>query len=311
MATLMKHIPVLLDEVIDHFKDLEIKIFCDCTLGNAEHAKAILKNHSEIKTFIGIDQDLEALKLAKSNLAEFKEKVQLFHDNFKNIDLILEKEKIKKVDGFLFDIGVSSMQLDEKERGFSFRNDGPLDMRMNKEQKLTAETVVNEASQKELEKIFREFAEEKRWKQAASKIVEERKKKRITTTKELADILSGCCFRKPKIHPATLAFQGLRIYVNDELTVLQQALEKAIDKLAVGGRIAVISFHSLEDRIVKELFKANAKKTHSNIYRMKEESESKLKILTKKPIKPSNKEIKNNPRSRSGILRVAEKVKDE
>ncbi len=309
MAT-MRHIPVLLDEVLDHFKDIKIKVFCDSTLGNAAHAKAILENHPEIEKFIGIDQDSEALALAKKNLEKFQGKVSFFHDNFKNVDAILENENIQSVDGFLFDLGVSSMQLDESERGFSFRLSGPLDMRMNKDQKLTAEIVVNEFPEKELEKIFKELGEEKRWKQAAFRIVSERRKKRISTTKELADILYDCCYKKGKLHPATLVFQGLRIYVNDELNSLKQALEKAIERLSPNGRIAVISFHSLEDRIVKELFKNKSKKVHSNIYRLKKD-EAKLKIITKKPIKPTLKEIRNNPRSRSAVLRVAEKVANE
>jgi 16S rRNA (cytosine1402-N4)-methyltransferase len=308
MATLMKnsnHIPVLLNEVVAHFKDVKLKVFCDCTLGAGSHSKEILKNHEEIETYIGIDQDFSALELAKKNIN--RKDANLFHDNFSNLDKILDSLNISSVDGFLFDLGVSSMQLNESERGFCFLHEGPLDMRMNKGVELTAEKVVNEFSQKDLEKIFRDYGEEIRWRQAAAKIIEERKKERITNTKQLADILTSCCFRKEKIHPATLCFQGLRIFVNNELESIKIALQKAIDRLSSGGRIAVISFHSLEDRIVKEIFKENSKKTHLNIYRMKKE-EIKLKILTKKPLRPTFQEMKENPRSRSGILRVAEKV---
>jgi 16S rRNA (cytosine1402-N4)-methyltransferase len=302
----MRHVPVLLKEVMDVFKDDEISVFVDGTLGAGGHAKSLLSNHPEISKYIGIDQDIVALQESGKNLKDFEDKIKLIKGNFESLDEILEDEKTTKVDGFLFDIGVSSMQLDDKERGFSFQKDAFLDMRMDLSLKLTAEEVVNTFSEDELEKIFREYGEEIESLKIAKKIVEIRRKKRITTTKELADIIVQTKTKKRKIHPATLVFQGLRIYVNDELNVLKKALKKAIERLNKNKKIAVITFHSLEDRIVKEIFKEASKKTHVNIYKEKQ-IDPILINLTKKPIKASFQELKKNPRARSAKLRVAEK----
>jgi 16S rRNA (cytosine1402-N4)-methyltransferase len=284
------HRPVLLREVIDNFKGVNLKVFIDATLGAAGHAMKILEEHEEIEEFIGIDRDVEAFKIAKEELKPWCEKVKIFHGNFFDFEEFFEGN----VSGFLFDLGISSMQIESGERGFSFLRDGPLDMRMDIREKLTAEEVVNEFSEKELGKIFKRYGEERFWKRAARAVVKEREKRRIKTTKELADILSGVCRKKRGLHPATLVFQSLRIFVNDELNVLEKTLKKAIDKLFKGGRIAVISFHSLEDRRVKNVFKENEKK--------------KLKIITKKPIRASLRERRENRRSRSAKLRVAERI---
>ena len=304
----VSHIPVLLEEVLESFKDLKLNIFFDATVGAGGHAKEILKQHPEIKIYIGVDQDKCALKKAEENLKNYGEKVRLVNDNFEHLDIILKKLEISRVDGFLFDLGVSSMQLDVEERGFSIKKIGPLDMRMDISKKLTAEEVVNTYSAKDLEKIFKDYGEEKRAKIIAKAIANRREKKRIATTRELSDVVEKVVRKKRKIHPATLVFQALRIYVNDELRVLKKALDKAIDRLNTNGRIAVISFHSLEDRIVKYFFKKESKKEHVNIYKtQKKRVVEKLKVLTKKPIKPSLEEIRKNPRARSAKMRVAEK----
>jgi len=286
----IKHIPVLLKEFLQSFKDSEIKVFVDGTLGAAGHAKAILDEHTEIETFIGLDQDQVALDIANENLKEYMNKVSLFHENYKNIDKILDELNIKKCDGIFLDIGVSSMQIDSESRGFSFRFDSYLDMRMNKDSRLTAFEVINKFSQRELERIFSEYGEEGKAKKAAIAIVQERRKKKIETTFDLLKVLEPVLGKRRKIHPATKIFQALRIYVNDELNVLKEGLQKAINRLEKNGKIAVISFHSLEDRIVKHAFK----------------EDKSLKILTKKPIVAGREE--RNPRARSAKLRIAIKL---
>ena len=303
----MKHIPVLLNEVLDGFKDVKLNTFVDATLGAGGHAREILLHHREIKTFIGLDQDKEAIEIAEDNLSDFKHKLKIINSNFGCLEEVLKKENIKSVDGILFDVGVSSMQLDNEERGFSFSKDAYLDMRMDRSKDLTAEIVINTFTEKELEKIFWDYGEEYASKRIAKRIVEERKIKRITRTKQLSDLIIKAGVRGRKIHPATLTFQALRIFVNDELNVLEKAVIAAIDHLSYGGRVAVICFHSLEDRIVKDAFRSAAKKTHVNEYKH-EKKIAKIKIITKKPIRSSVDEIKINPRSRSAKLRVAEKT---
>jgi len=278
----MKHISVLRDEVVQAFEGVSLKVFFDGTLGAGGHAEAILRAHPEIERYLGCDKDPGALNLAKERLKEFKQ-VEFIRRSYSELG--------QEIDGFLIDIGVSSMQLDQKERGFSFRFDGPLDMRMDPEGDLTAEEIVNRWPEKELERIFREYGEERQARRAAEAIVKARKKRRLETTQELIDVVKPV-LKWGKIHPATLIFQALRIAVNDELGELERGLNAAIRCLKVGGRIAVISFHSLEDRIVK--------------HRLKEEES--LQVLTKKPIVPTEKECRENPRSRSAKLRVAEKI---
>ena len=304
----MRHVPVLLEEVLKSFDDLKIDTFVDATLGAGGHSSAILQHHDEIKTYVGIDQDKVALKLAAENINLDSSKKHLINDNFGNLKDILNDLQIKEVDAFLFDVGVSSMQLDEDERGFSFRKDATLDMRMDQSKELTAEKVVNSFSERELDKIFYEYGEEKASKKIARKIVENRSINKIITTKQLAELILEVVPRKRRIHPATLVFQALRIFINDELNVLEKALQIAIDFLSPTGRIAVISFHSLEDRIVKEAFKKAAKKMHVNEYKY-DKKIPKIKILTKKPILPSLEETKSNTRARSAKLRVAERCR--
>ncbi len=283
----MDHVPVLLDEVLEAFQGKSLKVFFEGTVGAAGHSKAILEAHPEIETYFGCDRDESALAIAKENLKPWWEKVELIHGPFAELDTYLGKTKI---DGFFIDIGVSSMQLDTGDRGFSFRVDAPLDMRMDQTMALTAENLIHELPEKELARIFFEYGEEFRSRAAAAAVVRARKKKRICTTHELLKVLEPV-LRKGKIHFATKVFQALRIAVNDELGQLKRGLEGAISHLNVGGILAVISFHSLEDRIVKWCFR----------------DEKSLNILTKKPLQASREEMKKNARSRSAKLRVAQK----
>lgn len=287
----MSHIPVLLEEVLQAFEGKSLKVFFEGTVGAGNHAKAILEAHPEIEKYLACDRDASALEIAKKNLQPWWEKVEWIHGPFGQAARYLEERKIPSIDAFFIDIGVSSMQFDEGSRGFSFRTDAPLDMRMDVDLAVTAETLVNELPEVELARIFFEYGEEFRSRAAAKAIVAARKKRRIETTFQLVDILNPV-LRKGKIHPATKVFQALRIAVNDELGQLKQGLDAAIDRLAVGGILAVITFHSLEDRIVKWRFR----------------EEERLKILTKKPLEASREETKKNPRARSAKLRVAEKV---
>jgi len=294
---MISHISVLRDEVVQAFEGMEIKTFFDGTLGAGGHASAILEAHPEIERYIGCDRDPIAHGIAKVTLAPWAKKVEIVRGSYSDLERILEERGIVSIDGYLIDIGVSSMQLDEKDRGFSFRFEGPLDMRMDPDGDLTAEKIVNEYSERDLERIFRDYGEERQARRAAEAIVLARKKRRIETTAELIEIVKPV-LKWGKIHPATLIFQALRIVVNDELGELERGLDVAIKRLSPGGRLAVISFHSLEDRIVK--------------HRLRDDVGTKwepgmLKILTKKPILPSEIECKQNPRSRSAKLRVAEK----
>jgi 16S rRNA (cytosine1402-N4)-methyltransferase len=284
----MTHKPVLMREVLEVFAGKQLRIFFDGTLGAGGHARAILEAHPEIERYIGCDRDPRAHELAGANLAPWREKVEFVRGSY--------AEQVAEVagciDGFLIDIGVSSMQLDERERGFSFMGDAPLDMRMDPESRLTAAEIVNRYSEVELARIIFEYGEERRSRQVAKAIVEARRKKRIQTTGELVEIIKPAA-TKGRLHFATLTFQALRIVVNDELGQLERGLKAAMGKMCSGGRIAVISFHSLEDRIVKNVLR---------------DARDQVKVLTKKPIGPSEEEAKANARSRSSKLRAAEKL---
>lgn len=288
------HIPVLQDAIMRQLKEKSLKTFCDATVGLGGHAKLLLENHPEIELYIGLDQDQNALDLAKASLEPFQKKTDFICSNFRFLDQVFAEKNLPKVDGFLFDIGVSSMQLDQKERGFSFLRDGPLDMRMDENNPLTAEKVVNECSEKELGQIFRDFGEEPMWRAISKAIYKSRKQKRIKTTLELVEVIESVKKRRGRIHPATLAFQAIRIFVNQELKVLEEALAKSLDLLEEGGLLLVISFHSLEDRIVKNFLRSRAKE-YGDV------------LLTKKPIIAEREEIKKNPRARSAKMRVLQK----
>ena len=301
------HIPVLLKEVLHYLIPKKGGgVYIDCTLGGGGHSKAILERIYPDGLLIGIDRDIEAIKAARKELSNFLDRAILIRDNFKNLEEILSNLKIKVVSGVLFDLGVSSHQLRERERGFSFREDGHLDMRMDPTQKFNASTLINNYTEEELVRIFGKYGEERFSKRIARLIVLERQKNPITTTKQLADLVIRALPKAKKrgrwrIHPATRVFQAIRIEVNQELDLLEKSLNQAIKVLEDKGRICVISYHSLEDRIVKNVFKkAEREKVAKENYG--------LKIITKKPIRASQEEIKRNPKARSAKLRVAEKT---
>jgi len=292
------HLPVILKEAIGALNLKPGGVVLDATVGGGGHASEILKRIMPGGRLIGIDADETALSIAENALRGCKGSFKLIHENFRNLDNVLLKENIKSLDAILFDIGVSSYQLEDPSRGFGIKQDSRLDMRMDSRLKMTAADVVNRFKEKELSEVIKRFGEERFHNRIAAYIVEERAKKPIETTHELAAIIRkavGSRCRKSRIDPATRTFQALRIVVNDELAAFEEGLKKAVSWLAIKGRIAVISFHSLEDRIAKNLFKGYA-------------SLGILKIITKKPLRPSDKEIESNPRSRSAKLRVAERM---
>ncbi len=302
------HYPVLRSEVLSLLEDRQIKIFVDGTLGAGGHAEAILSAHPVVEQYIGIDQDTQALEIAGDRLKSWGEKVSYHHGNFVEVIPTLKGS----IDGILLDLGVSSMQLDRAERGFSFAKEGPLDMRMNRDKPLTAEEIVNTWSVSDLGRIFRDYGEEKQWRAAAHAIVEARKEERITTTTQLSEVLRGVVRKKKgkSIHPHTLIFQGLRICVNSELEVVQDVLPICVEKLKVGGCLAVITFHSLEDRIVKKMFRQMASDKHdtSGFGGVFLDKEPLVTDLTRRPIISSEGEMEENPRSRSAKLRAVEKL---
>jgi len=296
--TKVPHIPVLFNEVIDTFKDLENGYVIDCTLGYGGHSLGILESNPNIKLICN-DQDDEALNFSKTRLAEYKDRIIFSKGNFKDV---INKYKEKNIVGILADIGVSSLQLDKNERGFGF-NSETLDMRMDQNQDLSAKEVVNEYSQSDLEKIFREYGEVKEYKKVASLIVQNRP---FSSSKELAEFLSKN-MSKGKLHPATLPFQGIRIEVNNELGVLEELFEQIENANFTDTKVAIISFHSLEDRIVKQVFKKWTQKCicPPHIERCEcGNNHAKGKVVTKKPIIPTKEEIKVNARSRSSKMRV-------
>ncbi|WP_291572754.1 16S rRNA (cytosine(1402)-N(4))-methyltransferase RsmH [Clostridium sp. UBA4548] len=307
-----KHISIMLQECIEGLNIKPDGIYVDCTLGGAGHSLEILKKLSRKGKLIGIDQDLDALSAAKERLKDY-ENVIFVHNNFYNIEDILEELNIEKVDGILMDLGVSSYQLDEGERGFSYMQDAPLDMRMNRESPFSAYNVVNEYSLEELHDVIKSFGEEKFAKKIATIIVDRRKKKPIETTFELVDIIKASIparFRQEGGHPAKRTFQAIRIEVNKELHILDRAITNSIEALNSKGRIAIITFHSLEDRIVKNKYKdlqdpCNCPKELPMCVCKKTPI---INIITKKPIEASEEELKVNSRSKSAKLRIAEKI---
>ena len=300
------HIPVLTKEIISYLDLKKGGVYIDCTLGGGGHSKAILEKIYPQGLLIGIDQDIEAIETAKEELKSYIDNIKLVKGNFKNLEGILTDLKIKTVSGIIFDLGVSFHQLKEKERGFSFKEESHLDMRMDLTQEFNADTLINSYSEKDLAEIFEKYGEERFSKRIARLIITERKKKAIATTKQLSDLVIRSLPRTKKrhtwrIHPATRVFQAIRIEVNQELKALEKGLNQAIRVLENKGKMCVISYHSLEDRIVKHLFK--------EVERVgKDQGDYGLKIITKKPIRPSSEEIRENPKARSAKLRVAEKI---
>ena len=307
-----KHVSVLLNETIDGLNINPDGIYVDGTLGGGGHSYEICKRLSDKGRLIGIDQDGEALEAARERLKEFEDKITLVRSNYCEIDTILKDLGIEKVDGIVLDLGVSSYQLDNLERGFSYKSDAPLDMRMDQRQNKTAADVVNNYSENELFRIIRDYGEDKFAKNIAKHIVMARKEKPLETTAELSEIIKASIpmkFQAKGGHPSKKTFQAIRIEVNQELTVLKESLDTMIDHLNPGGRICVITFHSLEDRITKIKFREN-----ENPCTCPPDfpvcvcgKVSKGKVITRKPIIPSEEEMTENKRSKSSKLRIFER----
>jgi 16S rRNA (cytosine1402-N4)-methyltransferase len=298
--TEVEHVPVMLKEAVEFLAPREGGTYVDCTLGGSGHAKEILNLIGPTGRLIGLDKDEIAIRRAKEVLAPYLEQVVFIHSDFRRIADLLKELQISEVDGILFDLGVSSYQVLEPERGFSYHADAALDMRMNREAKTTAADLVNNLSEKELSEIIYRYGEERWARRIASFIVTKRKKAPVTTTAQLVEIVKAAIparARRTGPHPARRTFMALRMAVNDELAAVEEGLRAGIPLLKPGGRVVAISFHSLEDRIVKGVFREHAAP-----------SQNVLRILTKKPLVPNNEEINVNPRSRSAKLRAAEKL---
>lgn len=305
-----EHIPVLLNECIEGLNIRRNGIYVDGTLGGAGHSKKIATALENTGTLIGIDRDEEAIKKAKDTLKQFTNVIYV-QDNHDNIKEIIEKLNIDKVDGILLDLGVSSYQIDEETRGFSYIKNSPLDMRMDRTQELTAEKVVNEYPEEKLADIIYKYGEEKFSRLIARKICEYRKTKRIETTAELVEIIEKCVPKQAQGgHPAKRTFQAIRIEVNNEIEPLYNTVINAIDTLKTGGRLCIITFHSLEDRAVKEAYQDSIGKCTCppDLPYCVCGNKPKGKIITKKPILPTQEEMENNSRSRSAKLRIFEKI---
>ena len=313
------HIPVLCDKVVDFLNPKPEGVYIDGTVGLGGHSAAILEISAPTGLLIGIDLDVEALTVAENRLHTFGERASLINGNFAEMDVLLAKHSVHAVDGILLDLGVSSLQLDTPHRGFSFNHTGPLDMRMNlgrrldsaKQAPLTAMQVVNDSTMDVLVDIFRRYGEERFAKRIAKQVVRARQQEPITTTTQFAEIVKKAVPQKTfKIHPATRVFQALRIHVNAELENLRSGLDAAISLLKSGGCLCVITFHSLEDRIVKRCFQTSARtcicppKTPICIC----EHKPSVEIVTKRPVLPGGDEIQHNPRARSAKLRVVRKL---
>jgi 16S rRNA (cytosine1402-N4)-methyltransferase len=294
------HIPVLLNETLSLFKNMQDGYFIDCTCGFGGHSEAILKTFPNIK-LIAIDQDIDALNFAKKRLEPVKDRIEFVHSRSSEA---LLNYKDRKIAGILADIGVSSYQLDQRSRGFNFEGE-TLDMRMNQSQEFSATDVINQYSVNELEKIFKEYGEERYAKKIAAKIVDRRKEKKFTSSKELAEFIASFIPRR-KIHPATQVFQAIRIEVNQELLELQRILENSLKIANEGTILSIITFHSLEDRIVKNTFREWSKNCICPPEAFRCEcgnNNAKVKLINKKPLVASKEELLNNPRSRSAKVR--------
>ncbi|MBD3426220.1 MAG: 16S rRNA (cytosine(1402)-N(4))-methyltransferase RsmH [Candidatus Omnitrophica bacterium] len=289
------HLPVLVREVIGNLSPEPGDVIFDGTLGGGGHAREIIKRIAPGGRLIGVDRDPEAVDRI---IQIFGDRGIFVNDDFRNVDRILTEVGVEKIDGAVFDLGLSSYQIDDQRRGFSFLKDGPLDMRFDKRQSLSAEKVVNEFGKEELAEIISKYGEERHARIVARAICSERRKKRISTTGDLVDVIRRAVGRKytrQRIHPAARTFQAIRIFVNEELVSVEEGVGKTLTFLSPGARICVISFHSLEDRIVKNIFRDSARA-------------GELRRVNKKPIRPGREEVAANPRSRSAKLRVAEKI---
>ncbi|MEW6543500.1 MAG: 16S rRNA (cytosine(1402)-N(4))-methyltransferase RsmH [Nitrospirota bacterium] len=297
MAT--SHVPVLAEEVVHWLACRPGGRYLDCTVGYGGHAARILELSAPDGILVGVDRDQEALRSARERLAPFGERARLVHGNFRELAAHLRSAGVPEVDGVIFDLGVSSVQLDRPERGFSFQADGPLDMRMDQAGGPTAAQLIRDLSEPELADLIYQYGEERYARRIARAIVRARAVRPIETTLQLASVIRGAVppvYRHGRLHCATRTFQALRIAVNRELDVLEEAIRGAAAALAPGGRLCVISFHSLEDRIAKQTFRA-----------LSHGPEARLSVLTKKPVTPSDSECRDNPRARSAKLRVVER----
>jgi len=306
-----QHESVLEGEVIQNFNLLEGSLIVDGTLGDGGHAELLLKNTTSVRV-LGIDRDMRAIERAEKRLAPFRDRITLVHGNFGDIKTILKKANVMNVDGLLLDLGVSSPQLDSPNRGFSFMRNGPLDMRMDSSQKITAADLLIELPDEKLVSVIKEYGEERFSKRIVRAIRQAQKQSAIKTTLQLSNIISSVIHasRQTKIHPATRTFQALRIAVNGELEHIKKALRDSVDILQESARVIVISFHSLEDRIVKNFFKTEEKGCvcPPKIPVCSCGHKQRLKIITRKPIIPAVEEVRRNSRASSAKLRVAERV---
>jgi 16S rRNA (cytosine1402-N4)-methyltransferase len=306
----------MLNEVVNYLNCRPGNVYVDGTLGGCGHARAICERIFPGGRFIGIDQDIDAISNAETVLKDYTSNIHLFHGNFISLPEFLTQLEIDRVDGILLDLGLSLHHIENSGRGFSFRKDEPLDMRMDIQSPQTAENLVNNLSQAELQKLFKEYGEERRAKQIARNIIKIRRQKKIRTSKQLAQIIvdsipAQAAF-KQKIHPATRVFMALRIAVNRELERLENFLEYAVDLLNPGGRLCVLAFHSLEDRIVKQRLKTLEKgcTCPPQLPQCVCGQEPQLRILTKKVVRPTAEEVAANPKARSTRLRAAEKLEN-
>lgn len=290
-----EHYPVLYREVIDLLKPEKRKVVVDATLGMAGHSLMMLELMPGDGLLIGMDRDSESLETARSMLAQYKERIRLFHANHSDLEYVLSQCSVKKADAFLFDLGISMFQMYDSQRGFSFLKNGALDMRMDRTAGISAYDLVNCLSEKELSDIISKYGEERQSQRIARAIVDSRKVNPIATTAELASIIESVAFSKGGRHPATRTFQALRIAVNSELDTAVPAVQKALELLEPGGAAAVITFHSLEDGMIKRLFKSAS-------------ASGEFRLVNKKAVLPSYAEVKENSRSRSAKLRVIERI---
>ena len=307
------HIPVLFYETMEYLITNKDGVYLDCTLGGGGHTEGILKNTSDKARVISTDQDQQAIDFASKRLEPFKDRWKVYKDNFENLDTVLYCAGYDKIDGILMDIGVSSTQLDDEERGFSYRFDTKLDMRMDKSNPVSAYEVVNNYSEEDLSRIIFEYGEERFARKIAKFICEARKEKNIETTGELVSIIRRAYPARSQKHPAKKTFQAIRIEVNRELEVLERAIEKAVKSLKKGGRLAIITFHSLEDRIVKNFFREKSGKTAGVSRYVPDLNPPKNTELSfcSKAILPTEQEIETNSRSHSAKLRYAIKNNKE
>lgn len=310
---MFEHITVLKNEAVDGLNIKPDGIYVDCTLGGAGHSALIASQLSAEGHLIGIDQDQQALQHAEQKLASFEAKISLMYSNFRHVDTVLEELNVTQIDGVLYDLGVSSPQLDQADRGFSYQHDAPLDMRMDRHQDVTAYDIVNTWSEKQLADVIFQYGEERFSRRIAKRIVERRAEKAIATTYELVDVIKQSIPAKARHngpHPAKRTFQAIRIAVNDELQVFKHSIQKVFPYVKAKGRLSVITFHSLEDRICKQFFneKSQGCTCPPGFPQCVCGNTPQLKVLTKKPIVASEEELEHNPRARSAKLRIAEKI---